>query len=276
MNDKVDEKIETVEGAVESIAPLKQEVTAQLYAGDPLLAMIERAAYRPDFNPEVMKMFLEERRRIMDDMRRMEFNAAFAKAQRLFKPAKKNRVIDVPGKDGKKGQHTPYADWMAQWASAQEPCTENGLSLWQEIKASPGQPVTVISHLEHSGGWHRQVEITFPHDPSGSKNAVQGEVSAVTYGRRVTGMAILNLTAEDDPADDDGVAAGRTIEAVAVVSDEQLAALGEKMKAANVPESAICTNCKIDTLADLPAAEFDGVMKRLDVTIKRKQQEPAL
>lgn len=268
-----------IDGTVENIPPLRQEVATQLYGGDPFLAMIERAAYRPDFNPLAMKFLLEERQKIIDDQRRMALNTAFAKAQGQFVPATKNRAIVVDPKDGKKGQNTPYADLMALWSSVQKPLSENGLSVWQELIAAPGTPITVITHLEHSGGWRRKAEITFPHDPSGSKNSVQGEASSVTYGRRLTLAAVLMLTAKDDPSDDNGVAAGdavvRISEAVTLISEEQLTAVEEKLKAAGVPATAICINLKIQHLSDMPADQLDRVMKRLDATIKMKQEEAA-
>ena len=247
------------------VPAMRPEVMAPLYGNDPFLAMIERAAYAPSFNPEAMRFLLAERQKIIDDQRRMLFNEAFSKAQLRFRPAKKNRVIDArKDKDDKKGQYTPYADWMAQWDAVQTPLNENGLSLWHEIKAAPGAPITIIAHLEHSGGWHRETQVTFPHDPSGSKNAVQGEVSAITYGRRITGMAILNLTAEDDPGDDDGAATGGpTNEQVILVSEKQVAELRTALEGASIKEKAVLGAYNITALEELPAERLGDIYDRI-------------
>lgn len=62
--------------------------------------------------------------------------------------------------------------------------------------------ITVTSILKHSQGHEERTSITLPHDGSGSKNAVQAIGSSISYGKRYTLLAMLNIATcgEDDDA----------------------------------------------------------------------------
>ncbi len=204
------------------------------------------------------------------------FQAAFAAAQREFVAAVHNRQISYEDKKGA-ARNTPYADWHACWMAVQEPLNKNGLSVWHDpATMEPGKPIVVRCHLQ-GYGITRTVQVTLPHDSSGAKNQVQAMGSSLQYGRRYTGVSLLNITVEGDDLDDDGVAAGM-IPPPIELSEEQVAAVRNLCDETNTKEDAIVaffatklkTNFKL--LEDLPADLYDTVVKRLEA----KKKEPAL
>jgi hypothetical protein len=62
--------------------------------------------------------------------------------------------------------------------------------------------ITITGVLSHRSGHREETSITLPKDDTGSKNAVQAVASSVSYGKRYTASALLNLTShgEDDDA----------------------------------------------------------------------------
>lgn len=194
------------------------------------------------------------------------FQAAFARAQRDFGKAAKNRKIQYEGKDGKANRNTPYADWHSHWQAVQEPLNREGLSVWHDIKGAPGQTITVIAHLE-GYGHSRTVEVTLPHDASGQKNPVQAMGSSQMYGRRYTGCAILNLTVQDDELDDDKGGADH-----ATITDEQAETLAKMLEEATIPLNAFCKAMHVETLAGVLAVDYDAAIKRIEKTKKARAE----
>src|SRR3546814_8983511 len=74
--------------------------------------------------------------------------------------------------------------------------------------------IRVVGVLTHSGGHKETTDFVLPADGSGNKNAVQAIASSVSYGKRYTAGALLNLTSHGE--DDDAFRA-----AVELVSEEQ-------------------------------------------------------
>lgn len=227
----------------------------------------------PNYSPERVRDAYAIAKMMLADLAVVTFNAAFSDAQKEFKPAVKNRKITIRSKDAKPTdkpiQETQYSDWFAHWEGVQVALNKNGLSLSFDISAAVGQPVTVTAILEHRDGHSRRVSITLPHDSTGSKNAVQAIGSSIAYGKRYTGMAILNLTAEDDETDDDGKSAG----APATISEEQLSTINQLMTEAKVSVKSFCNNFKIETVDALPAASYDEAVLKLKQKIAAKPKE---
>jgi hypothetical protein len=58
----------------------------------------------------------------------------------------------------------------------------------------------------HRGGHSEEATKFYPADTSGSKNAIQAIGSSISYGKRYTASALLNLTSRKE--DDDGAKGG--------------------------------------------------------------------
>jgi hypothetical protein len=85
----------------------------------------------------------------------------------------------------------------------------HGFSL--SFKPAESEHKTAITAiLRHEMGHQDTATLALPTDTSGAKNAVQAVGSSLTYGKRYTGVLILNLTIEGE--DDDGSAAGPKIQ----------------------------------------------------------------
>jgi hypothetical protein len=103
--------------------------------------------------------------------------------------------------------------------------------------------ITVTGVLSHSAGHREETSITLPADASGSKNAVQAVASTVSYGKRYTAGALLNLTSHGE--DDDAYAASPEVDitdwrcAIEGASDKtELDRVGAEIKSANLPKAA--------------------------------------
>src|SRR3546814_12068467 len=58
--------------------------------------------------------------------------------------------------------------------------------------------IRVAGVLTHSGGHKETTDFVLPADGSGNKNAVQAIASSVSYGKRYTAGALLNLTSHGE------------------------------------------------------------------------------
>jgi hypothetical protein len=108
----------------------------------------------------------------------------------------KTQAAMTPAKKTSKNPHfkSSYANLASAWEAAQEPVTENGLSVSQTFEPRDDKGVQIETTLMHvSGQWMQSTLVLYPTD---SKPQSYG--SAITYGRRYSLMAILGLVADED------------------------------------------------------------------------------
>src|SRR3546814_20548289 len=109
------------------------------------------------------------------------------------------------------------SDWSSDVCSSDLPVLKrHGFAL--SFRSDFTNGIRVVGVLTHSGGNKETTDFVLPADGSGNKNAVQAIASSVSYGKRYTAGALLNLTSHGE--DDDAFRA-----AVELVSDEQAATL---------------------------------------------------
>ena len=124
----------------------------------------------------------------------------------------------------------------------------------------------------------RYVETVLIHGESGeslscrvplivAKNDMQGYGSAVTYGRRYGLMAMAGIAPEDDDGNAAAKAPPRAATPPAVISAEQFIAIRDKAELAGVDQAKICAAANVKELHELPARDFEAIMKRLQKTI---------
>ena len=121
------------------------------------------------------------------------FNSALASFQ------SKQAII---AKDQVGHQDKKYASLAGTVAQVQELMTENGLSRSWEMHQNEDK-ISVTCTITHVGGHMRTATLTAGADMSGSKNAIQGIASTVTYLERYTFYAALGI-ASAEMIDDDG------------------------------------------------------------------------
>lgn len=141
---------------------------------------------------------IEKLERLMDLQERWEANnakkafiAALSEFQSKLSPIIKKR----------KAHNSTYAN-IDDIAQAVRPIAEQcGLSYRFEQEQGDGliKVTCVVSHID---GHSERLSMSGPVDSSGSKNAIQGAASTVTYLRRYTLTGALGITTGED--DDDG------------------------------------------------------------------------
>lgn len=162
-----------------------------------MMAMIERAARDPAVDMEKMKDLWAMRREMLQQRAKMAYAAAFAAMQpELPIVAENGTITNTAGE-----VQSTYAFWEDINEAIKPVLKKFGFGLSFKTETTPAN-VTVTATLDHHGGHSESTTMTLPHDNSGKKNAVQQIASSVSYGKRYTAGALLNLTSRGE--DDDG------------------------------------------------------------------------
>jgi hypothetical protein len=221
-----------------------------------ILSVIERAARDPNVDIEKMERLFGMRERMLAQAARSAYYAALSEMQPKLPVVERRGLISVPAKDGKTGHETPYALWEDINEAIRPLLSEHGFALSFRIKKDADR-VEVTGVLSHRGGHADETTLSLPMDATGSKNNVQAIGSSVSYGKRYTAMALLNITSRGE--DDNGAKAPGGF-----VTDEQAEEL-RKLAAdvgADVPK--FCRYMKIDAIPDLLAKDFDRALAALE------------
>lgn len=174
-----------------------------------MLAVIERVATDPNADIDKMERLLQMHERMLDREAASAYTAALATMQPRLPSIKERGAI----KDRSGNVQSTYALWEDINAAIKPVLQEFGFAL--SFRTSTGQGmVKVVGVLAHKGGHSEQTEIELPADTSGSKNGVQSVGSSVSYGKRYSAGALLNLTTHGE--DDDGLLGGQKLDDKAV------------------------------------------------------------
>lgn len=239
------------------------------------LQTIERMAVNPDVDIEKLKALMAMRKEFLAEKQRVAFDAAFAEMQPELPTIDRNgRIVvfskadrDVGKTDGKPIQNTPYALFEDINEAARPILARHGFGLSFRTGAAPDGKLRITGILSHKDG-HRETDfIDLQHDSTGSKNAVQAVGSSVSYGKRYTTINLLNIVSRaPQERDDDGKKGGGPPR----ITDEQHAALIDKISATGADEAKFLEFLKVETLADLPADKFTEALDCLEIRAKKK------
>jgi len=219
-----------------------QEQPAQVGEVAAIVSMIERAAMNPAVDIDKMERLLQMQERVFERQAQVEFNAAFARMQPEL-PA-----VERLGKSNT----GDYGRWEDIQAAIQPVIARHGFGLSFKTNVT-SDTITVTAILRHAGGHDDSTELALPADKSGSKNAVQAVGSSVSYGKRYTACALLNIQVGGE--DNDG--AGEP------VSPEQLKKILTLLEDTNSDVEKFCKWAKIDAVKFLPAARFNETVGML-------------
>ena len=159
-----------------------------------ILSMISRAAADPNVDIDKMERLMRMRNDAQALQTRAEFSDALADLQSEL-PSIKERG-DAAGR-------YKFALWEDINEAIKPILKKHGFAL--SFRTDTANGVTVTGVLSHRNGHREETSITLPADPSGNKNAVQAVASSVSYGKRYSAGALLNLTSYGE--DDDGFSA---------------------------------------------------------------------
>jgi len=159
--------------------------------GATILSVISRAASDPNVDIDKMERLLQMHERMQAKQAASEFASDLAEMQ--------DKLPSIGERGNAAGRYT-YALWEDINAAIKPILRAHGFSLTFRTDFSDG--ITVTGVLLHRSGHREETSIKLPADSSGNKNAVQAVASSVSYGKRYTAGALLNLTShgEDDDA----------------------------------------------------------------------------
>lgn len=201
--------------------------------GAAILSVISRAASDPNVDIDKMERLLQMHERMQDRQAAAEFAADLAEMQ--------DALPSIGERGNAAGRYT-YALWEDINAAIKPILKRYGFALSFRTDFADGIAVTGV--LTHKSGHREETTIKLPADGSGNKNAVQAVASSVSYGKRYTAGALLNLTSHGE--DDDAFTAVESFDisgwrdAIAGAADKsELDKLAKELKAANIPAAAL-------------------------------------
>lgn len=221
--------------AVQKIEP--QNAVMPITDHDAIMATITRAAADPNVDIEKMERLWAMKERMDARAAEVAYADAFA-AMQLELPA-----IEERGKAKVNGAvRYTFAKWEDINTQIKPVLAKHGFALSFRTDFKSGISITGV--LQHRLGHREETSMTLPSDNSGSKNDVQAVASAVSYGKRYTAGALLNLTSHDE--DDDAYAAGGGVDATswydaidAAVDMTGLRAIAKDLNATLLPKGTL-------------------------------------
>lgn len=153
-----------------------------------LMGVIERVASDPNSDIAKLEKMLDMQERVLDRNAAQSFTADMAVMQgempRVFKLAK--------------GHNITYARLEDINDTVRPVLQKFGFAITFNIEQPDIKGVRVTAILSHREGHTQTSSLLLPCDTSGSKNAVQAVGSTVSYGKRYTMCALLNISTGDD------------------------------------------------------------------------------
>ena len=237
------------------IAKIEDQPQSVVVATDAsaLMSVISRAASDPSTDVDKLERLMSLYERITAKTAEQSYAQAFALMQPEL-PIVAERG-SIKNRDGK--VQSTYALWEDINEAVKPVLARHGFSISFRTVTEAGK-ISVTAVLRHAGGHSDTTTMELLPDGSGSKNAVQAVASSVSYGKRYTAGALLNLTSRGE--DDDGQAAGVK---GGTITDDQIFTLRDLIDEAGADVRKFCEYYRIDAVADLPSAKYDGAMARL-------------
>lgn len=175
-----------------------------------ILSVIERMATNPDIDPDRIERFIALKERMDKEAARKAFASALAECQSEI-PAIEERGQIKYGKKNQDGEDTgpTYALWEDINETIRPILKVHGFALSFRTGQTPEGKISVTGILSHREGHQEETTMVLMHDSSGAKNAVQAMGSSISYGKRYTASALLNITSRGE--DDDGETGGKLL-----------------------------------------------------------------
>lgn len=217
-----------------------------------ILSVISRAAADPNCDIEKMERLLQMQERVQARQAQAAFAADLAEMQ--------DELPSIGERGDAAGRYT-YALWEDINAAIKPVLKKHGFALSFRTDFSEGIAVTGV--LSHRSGHSEQTTIRLPADASGNKNAVQAVASSVSYGKRYTAGALLNLTSHGE--DDDAFTA-----VVPRISEEQVAQIQDMLESTGANKAAFLRAYKINAVHELSKKAFADAMSKLKAKERQK------
>ncbi|MEN5115884.1 ERF family protein [Luteimonas sp. TWI662] len=198
--------------------PAAQQQAAQV------VSMLERVLTAPNFDIERAERLWAMQKEIRAEQARADFVEALSAMQSNIPPVKRTGKI----KNNANQVQSTYAKWEHINEAIGPVLRDHGFALSFRVQQE-GNAITITCVLSHRAGHQETTQILLAPDTTGNKNAPQAVVSAISYGKRTTASALLNITSYDE--DDDGqkfADPGKTDEAMAEKAEFEAAIMGAR------------------------------------------------
>lgn len=253
-NDKGAGQLVSTDGGVLRHEPSQALIQAKA-DGNNLMSVISTAVTGGKIDATTLAKLYEMRNQELARIARMEFVDAMARFKEDPPKIVKDKRVHFPSKNGGATTDYMHATLPNVVAAVIEKLASVGISHRWENKVADGKAqVTCI--LTHTGGHEERTE--FPPispDNTGNKNAIQAVQSAITYAQRYTLLSALGLSAGDD--DDGQSAGGPRLPDGGNISESQEADLRALIQENNGDLSKLLKHWKVESLADIPVANFN-------------------
>jgi hypothetical protein len=219
---------------------------------DPMVGMIERMVMDQSVDLDRLDRMFAMKDRLDADTAKKAYASAFSKMQSALPVIAERGEI----KNRDKVVQSTYPLWEDVIDALRGPLASNGLSMSFD-RRKEGQVTVIGCIVTHDQGHSMRAEIDLPRDDSGSKNAVQGEGSTVSYGQRYSSKMLINWISEGTE-DNDGATAGK-----ATIGPEQIDEIEATVEKIGIKISVILNAERIEAIHYLPESRFQFVMGQL-------------
>lgn len=238
----------------------KADGGGQVVAADAvaLMEVISRAAGDPNTDVNKLERLMGMYERITAARAKAAFDAALSSMQPKLPSVDRRGSITIRDKSETKKiiQSTPYALFEDINEAIKPVMAEHGFAISFRTGSSAEGKILVTAILSHKDGHREETTLTLTHDSTGSKNAVQAIGSSVSYGKRYTMCALLNITTKGE--DDDAVSVGDKI------TEEQLEELSKLLTETKADLRKFLEYMGVDAIFNIPAAKFAKAKQALE------------
>lgn len=182
--------------AKSEVVQMKNEVAVREDTG-PLMSMIERVLVDPSIDVEKLERMIAMQERILDRNAKSAYDFAMSQMQPELPTIRKGGEIWV-GND-LRGRFARFEDINEMIRPVLQ---KHGFNLTFRTRALDKTTIEITAVCAHSGGHREETSLPLGLDTTGSKNAAQAAGSTVSYGKRYTASALLNINAADGDVDD--------------------------------------------------------------------------
>ena len=179
------------------------------------VSVIERVATDPTADIGKLEKMLDMQERVMTKQAEQAFAESMASMQ-----SEMPRVFNLA-----QGHNITYARLEDINDTIRPVLQKHGFCVTFATEQSDLKSVKITAICSHKMGAKQETALVLPLDTSGSKNAVQAVGSTVSYGKRYTLCALLNISTGDDT---NGFGLGKSageISGVSAISNEDIAKL---------------------------------------------------
>ncbi len=226
-----------------------------------LISLIERAAADPNIDIDRVERMYQMYERASARNAKAAYLAALAEMQPKLPVIEKRGKIErgkhkTTGADQKSTAYAHYEDVIE---GINPHLHAHGFSLSFRITQPDAGRVMVTGVLGHREGHSEETSFALPIDDSGGKNNVQGWGSSVSYGKRYTAFALLNIVARNE--DDDGKRGGDT--SGGLISPDQAEELSVLISETKTDIVKFLAVGNLESLSDMPSSSFEAAKRML-------------